>query len=97
MFASPKDSKLFESSVSQTSKNSFNSLEFRRNHFKLQETSNTSTDSDSFNRKSPKEDKYLFAKGIKRSTAFHTAELLQERVKFLSDFILIFTIISVEC
>ena len=83
MFSSPEDSKLPGSSFSQASENSFNSLEFRRNHFKLRKTSNTSTDTDTFNRKSPKEDKYLFAKGIKRSTAFHTAELLQERVNLI--------------
>ena len=92
MFASPEDSKHSGSSVSQTSENSFNS-----NHFNLRNTSNTSTDSDSFNRKYPKEDKYLFAKEIKRSIAFHTAELLQERVQFNSDLIIFFTIISVEC
>ena len=95
MFASPEDSHLSGSSLSQASGNSFRSLEHRRNHFKLR---NTSTESDSFNRKSPKEDRYLFAKGIKRSTAFHTAELLQEQVKFLSGFVLFFIIFNtVEC
>ena len=59
-------------------------------------SSNTSADSDSFNRKSPKEDKYLFSKGIKRSTAFHTAELLEKQVciyicvwQIYSDFFLV--------
>ena len=73
MFASPEDFKLSASSRSQTSRNFLNSPEFRRNHFnhlsgyryKLNNShslsSNTSADSDSFNRKS-KEDKYLFAK-----------------------------------
>ena len=85
MFASPEDSRLSGSSLSQASDNSYNSLEFRRTVFKFRNTSNTSTDSDSFNRIPLKEDTYLFAKGIKRSTAFHTAELLQEQVKFHSD------------
>ena len=108
IFASPEDFKLSASSLSQTSRNFLNSPEFRRNHFnhlsgyryKLNSSlsSNTSADSDSFNRKSPKEDKYLFAKGIKRSTAFHTAELLQEQVTLQSLFT-VFSIIfiSAEC
>ena len=80
MFASPEDSKFSGSSFRQASDNSFNSLELRRNQFRLRNTSNTSTESDSFNRKSPKKEKYLFAKGIKRSKAFDTAELLQLNV-----------------
>ena len=92
IFASPENFQLSASSISQTSGNFFNSPEFRRNHFnhlsgyryKLDNghslSSNTSADSDSFNRKSPNEEKYLFAKGIKRSTAFHTAELLEKQV-----------------
>ena len=92
IFASPEDFKLSASSLSQSSRNFLNSPEFRRNHFnhlsgyrhKLNTghsfSSNTSADSDSLNRKSPKEAKYLFAKGIRRSTAFHTAELLEKQV-----------------
>ena len=85
MFASPEESNISGSSLSQGSKNTFNSAEFRRNCFKLGNrsflSSHTSTDSDSFYRKSPKRENYLFAKGIKRSTAFHTAELLQDQVQ----------------
>ena len=94
IFASPEDFKLSASSLSQTSRSFLNSPEFRRNHFKHLSgyryklnnghslSSNTSADSDSFDRNSPKEEKYLFAKGIKRSTAFHTAELLEKQVGF---------------
>ena len=90
MFASPEDSNLSVSSLSQTSKNFFNSLELRRNqnkhvsqykpHSGNSFSSNSSSDSDSFNRKSSKEESNLIVKGIKRSTAFHTAELLQQQV-----------------
>lgn len=84
MFASPEESNISGSSFSHASKNTFSSAEFRRNCFRLGNrsalSSHTSTDSDSFYRKSPKKEEYLFAKGIKRSTAFHTAELLQEQL-----------------
>ena len=85
MFASPEDSRLTGSSFSQNSKNSFSSPEFLRNHFKFRNASltsyNTSTESESFHRKPSKEERYLFAKGIKRSAGFHDAELLEKRVK----------------
>ena len=91
MFASPEDSKLSASSLSQTSRNYFNSPEFKRDHFrqlsgykyklhKGQSVSSDSSTDDSFYRKSPREEPVLFAKGIKRSEAFHTAELLQKQV-----------------
>ena len=89
MFASPEESNISGSSLSQNSKNTFSSAEIRRNCFKLRNTSllssHTSTDSDSFNRRSPRKEEYLFAKGIKRSTAFHTADLLQDQVTIKSD------------
>jgi len=84
MFASPEDSRLTGSSFSQNSKNSFSSPEFLRNHFKFRNASltsyNTSTESESFHRKPSKEERYLFAKGIKRSAGFHDAELLEKRL-----------------
>ena len=94
MFASPEEFKLSVRSLSQTSRNIFQSPEFRKNQFKhvtgyknklnngQSFSSNSSADSDSFNRKYSKEEPNLFAKGINRSTAFHTAELLEKQVGF---------------
>ena len=66
-----------------------------RNHFKQLSTyryrlhndqsvssqSQYSSDSDSFNKRSSEEDPKVFTSGLKRSQAFHTAELLQQQVR----------------
>ena len=70
-----------------------------RNHFKQLSTyryrlhndqsvssqSQYSSDSDSFNKRSSEEDPKVFTSGLKRSQAFHTAELLQQQVRLTSD------------
>ena len=67
-----------------------------RNHFKQLSTyryrlqndnslsSNCSSESDNTNKKSNEEDLKGFGSGLKRSQAFHTAELLQQQVSKLS-------------
>ena len=93
IFASSEDFKLSASSLSQTSQRFSKSPDFRRNHFNQLSSvryslhtaqsslsSNTSTESDSFNRRASREDENFLSKGIKRSTAFHTAELLEKQV-----------------
>lgn len=95
IFASPENFKLSVRSLSQSSRSMISSSpEFMRNHFKQLSTyryrlhndqsvssqSQYSSDSDSFNKRSSEEDPKVFTSGLKRSQAFHTAELLQQQL-----------------
>ena len=93
IFASPDNFKLSTSSLSQTSRNLSNSPDIIRNHFKHLSTyryklhsfsvsSNTSEESELASKKSPKHEDHFYYRGIKRSRAFHTAELLEQQVMY---------------
>ena len=87
--------RVFEYGIKRRKYSRLNGFCLIRNHFKQLSTyryrlhndqsvssqSQYSSDSDSFNKRSSEEDPKVFTSGLKRSQAFHTAELLQQQVR----------------